>query len=337
MIIQCFNESWSEYVDIIRDDEIIAGVKYRIILELPQVLYAENPEIPFSENTELILSNDASFSSELFENKSSRTSTSYEASFSALDIFSSANFSIFLSDALKAKLPLGRALKSELIRVVCRAITADTKYPSSIRITDAARKIVSDYPYLKESMGTGSGGWRQSIRDCLKNMRRSDQSEEVKARKKLLKGTTSPLQNTEKTEAMLGNNQYIDDLQSDLKETFDLRRNEIVDQKLKIEMLKQKYPSLFTRKELDNEFFRITGQKNLFHRVPNFLQLYSAQLHNLLATRKILPPWVQSVKCMLEGSNKSVEAIKELFLLITLPIHFGENQLVLTYPVSSLL
>ncbi|GBM81645.1 hypothetical protein AVEN_226922-1 [Araneus ventricosus] len=82
---------------------------------------------------------------------------------------------------------LSRVLQAELVGAYCRSITINTKYPSSIMVTDAARKIVTDYQYLKETIGTGYGGWRQAIRDKLKNLRRFDQSEEVKLRKKTSK------------------------------------------------------------------------------------------------------------------------------------------------------
>lgn len=165
----------------------------------------------------------------------------------------------------------------------------------------------------------------------MKNIRRCDQSEEVKSRKKVVKSAASSLKHIERS-----SNPATDDLSSHLRETFEVRRNEIVSQKVKIVDLRRKYPNLFAKKELDEEFFRITGKKNLFQCVPNFLQLYSTQLSNLLASKKILPPWAQDVKSMLEGPNKSIEVIQEVFLLMTLPIHFGESQLVLTYPVSTL-
>lgn len=49
---------------------------------------------------------------------------------------------------------------------------------------DVARAIILQYPYLRETLGTGYGGWRQTIRDKFKNMRRLDTSEEVKQKKK---------------------------------------------------------------------------------------------------------------------------------------------------------
>lgn len=142
---------------------------------------------------------------------------------------------------------------------MCREITVNTKYPSSLAITDAARAIVREYTYLRETIGTGYGGWRQSIRDRLKNIRRCDQSEEVKSRKKVVKSAASSLKHIERS-----SNPATDDLSSHLRETFEVRRNEIVSQKVKIEDLRRKYPNLFAKKELDEEFFRITGKKIFF-------------------------------------------------------------------------
>lgn len=101
-------------------------------------------------------------------------------------------FSFRLLECLREKLQLSRSLKSELVENVCREIIAHSKYPTTTNITDVARAIVREYQHLKETIGTGYGGWRQSIKDKLKNMRRVDDSEEVQNKKKsILPGSRS--------------------------------------------------------------------------------------------------------------------------------------------------
>lgn len=42
IICQCYNEFWHEYIDVAKDHEIVPGVKYRVMLQLPKVLYVED-------------------------------------------------------------------------------------------------------------------------------------------------------------------------------------------------------------------------------------------------------------------------------------------------------
>ncbi|KAG8176611.1 hypothetical protein JTE90_028593 [Oedothorax gibbosus] len=45
MIFQCYNESWGEYIDVTQDHEIIPGCKYRIMLQLPKLLFDKSEEV----------------------------------------------------------------------------------------------------------------------------------------------------------------------------------------------------------------------------------------------------------------------------------------------------
>lgn len=340
IIIQCLNDSWGEYIDITNDNEILPGCKYKVILQLPSLLYVEES----GQNNELSDVQNLEESASSF-NESSNFTTSDELQViekPAINLDGPLNvyFSMALNEALNGEIVLSRTLRSELVNIVCKVITPNTKYPSSVTITDAARKIVADYPYLRETIGTGYGGWRQAIRDRLKNIRRFDQSDEVKKRRKAVKATKQNVQPehpeteiTENPETADPGSQF--DLPVDLSESFNIRRHEIVVEKMKINDLKIKYPSLFSKLLLEKEYCYVTGQSGLLEKFPHFLHLYKQQCNNLLAVKKKLPIWAQNIKCMLDGSNKKAEMVEEMLILLTLPVHFSEDAIVIAYPVSA--
>ncbi|GBM82545.1 hypothetical protein AVEN_29333-1 [Araneus ventricosus] len=185
-----------------------------------------------------------------------------------------------------------------------------------------------------DTIGTGYGGWRQAIRDKFKKLRRFDQSEEVKRRKENIKISSAVLDqrgdisNSFKIVLV----EQLVDQPCELNESFDTKGKESVEWKMKVGILKTKFPSLFSKLELEKEFYRVTGKLNLFQYVPKFLESYCEQLNTLLIAEKKLPAWAQTIKCMLDGSDGNVQVVKEILVLVTLPVHFSEHQLALTYP-----
>lgn len=345
IIIQFFNEVWQEYIDVQKDENILPGKKYRIVLDTPKVLYIENsvPDCAESKSsshiTEPFFTDERNASGSCESSEPDLFAAATPQSSFPLDNFTipAKDFSSRLRQALQDEVPLPRVLRSELIHTICSSVVKHSKYPTSVMVTDMARAIVSKYPYLKESIGTGYGGWRQAIRDKLKNMRRFDQSEEVKQKKITNKFHNKGEKANEKKEIpqfkkqlMVINEQA--SASSELNETFDIRRDEIVNQYMKVADLKIKYPNLFNKQHFADEFFRITGKSNIFQCIPKFLSLYNKQLYNLLLARKSLPSWVETLKCLQEQADTAIA--KDEFLLISLPVHFSEDQLFLTYTVS---
>ncbi|GBM76167.1 hypothetical protein AVEN_158308-1 [Araneus ventricosus] len=56
------------------------------------------------------------------------------------------------------------------------------------------------------------------------------------------------------------------------------------------------------------------------------------QSYNESWAEKKLPAWAQTIKCMLDGSDRNVQVVKEMLVLVILPVQFSEHQLALTYP-----
>lgn len=194
IVIQLLNESWQEYVDVEKDDDILAGKKYRVVLDTPKILYVED-SLPNYDEFEADLASHVPTSFDTCESNASGSSktpepdlisaTASQSSFSLYNItIPTQDFSSRLSKALKDQVPLPRVLRSELIHSICSSVWKYSKYPKSIVFTDLARAVVSEYPHLRESTGTGYDGWRVAIREKFKNMRRLDQSEEVVQKKK---------------------------------------------------------------------------------------------------------------------------------------------------------
>lgn len=160
MILQCFNESWSEYIDIREDKEINPGCKYKAILQLPKVIYVEESLDTLSKSkadlnattflnmqTENVFSPQSPAENLMTDSRELSEPSTSESAIGSNEIHVG-QFSSSLNEALDKQLPLMRMLRSELVGAVCKSITVATKYPSSIMMTDAARTIVRKYPYL---------------------------------------------------------------------------------------------------------------------------------------------------------------------------------------------
>ncbi|GBM45839.1 hypothetical protein AVEN_180709-1 [Araneus ventricosus] len=99
---------------------------------------------------------------------------------------------------------------------------------------------------------------------------------------------------------------------------------------MKVDILK--FSSLFSKLDLEKEFYRVTEKLNPFQYVPKFLESYCEKLNTLLIAEKKFPAWAQTIKCMLDGSDRNVQVVKAMFVLVTLSVHFSEHQLAFSYP-----
>ncbi|OWF53477.1 hypothetical protein KP79_PYT25477 [Mizuhopecten yessoensis] len=103
-------------------------------------------------------------------------------------------FSKRLQNTLEEGNGMNWSLKHEFIQCITESVVNITLYPSSSQLQDVASNIVHTYPHLRETMGNGYEGWKQSLRNSLKNNRRKSEEPIVKHKKrKVAKSTTSDI------------------------------------------------------------------------------------------------------------------------------------------------
>ncbi|GBN09049.1 hypothetical protein AVEN_126245-1 [Araneus ventricosus] len=113
-IIQSYNEFWGEYIDILQDDELISGCKYRIILQLPSILYVEGSSGQKENNSLDVLCRDLQVVNtfDLCESSSLKNSSELNelSSFveSGLEVLQRVHFPSCLNEVLKEKATLSR-------------------------------------------------------------------------------------------------------------------------------------------------------------------------------------------------------------------------------------
>lgn len=190
------------------------------------------------------------------------------------------NFSNSLKTALEHESELTWKLKHTLLEEICFKMKELTLYPTSEMYNDIAKELVTRYPYLKESIGSGYGGWKQSLKNKFKNMRRNEPTEQVLKRKRSNTGKKIPIKvHVTKTQHTKDNDE--------LSKTFEERRENILNKKVfSSRELKEKYPTLFTKTNIEKEWSGITNHPLLYDPVKHFLGLNKEKIVFLVTKRR---------------------------------------------------
>lgn len=209
-----------------------------------------------------------------------------------------------VTNALLSEKQLSWREKSVLMHDLCCYIKEFTRYPTSDQYNEVAQNLVKTYPYLTESIGSGHDGWKQKIRDQMKNSRRKDDSIEVKAKKEKFGKRRKPSHDEnydpEADETLIDNCRATTSTdntvltEQNMVQTFNDRRQKIL-QKMKAEDLKNQYPSLFTKCEIEREFVRITDVP-LYSKIDDWLKENAEHVFSFIDKRKIISKEVSNLK-----------------------------------------
>lgn len=177
--------------------------------------------------------------------------------------------------------------KREFIRHITDKIFSITCYPQGRQIQMVAQAIVTQYPVLRDRIGSGIDSWIQGVREGMRNARRNMKTPEVMARKRKTaageirgyakipkKGEMVWAPVVPEGEDDLSHDRHCSAMKSLIKSrdsgaeakisslmevTFAQRRQYVLHERAQMADIKKRYPALFNPRHLMEEFHRING------------------------------------------------------------------------------
>ena len=184
IIIQRFDKTWEEFIDINCNEELEDCDKLKIqILPGTQVSNTENPTL--HKNLSAPKESDITIASANLQIDEISDSVIVQSTWPKIFTICSENFSKRLIEMLTKETMLDWNCKHEFLNHITEQITVYTYYPSCHQVYDVAKAIIQKFPYLCEKIGSGYDGWYICIKDKLKNVRRKSDEPSVTCRKKL--------------------------------------------------------------------------------------------------------------------------------------------------------
>ncbi|XP_052441460.1 uncharacterized protein LOC127981440 [Carassius gibelio] len=225
------------------------------------------------------------------------------------------------------------SIKSAIMQDLAKAVFSYTAYPSSMQISSVAEALLEGFPCLKEP-GTFAGtyGWQQRLKYKMHNFRAKLKSQkytypelEVNTLKRKRPTDAAPAKNVKRPKKAevnylpphpVGENEdtlekvrleLVDEtkkknnakvIEEKMSKTFSIRRLEVVTTSPAVSVLRERWPGLFSKAQIKEEFRRITTVSleetfmlNLDGYTPRLLQLmrakggaFGTKMHPLLST-----------------------------------------------------
>lgn len=271
------------------------------------------------------------------------------------------DFSKELLNALDNQKSLNWVQSSELTTHLANYAYQYKKYPNKSERLQICTALINKFPYLKNDIGSGTGGWEIRILNKLKKIRQSDPSLEVQLNRQKRKSETSRTpkniklnpergelnwspdhfpgenDNSQKIHMQLLNEeskksasfQNQNTIKSLMNLTYSFRRNKI-NNKISIKQLMDEYPIFFQENEQYNEFERLTSI-----RIADVFYLESSRSSKLLLDmflRKqshILKSKQNEIErilnCYKDENIEKIDHIKQSLGLSVLPLLFKEK------------
>ncbi|KAL2081506.1 hypothetical protein ACEWY4_023359 [Coilia grayii] len=209
-------------------------------------------------------------------------------------------------DKTKKGINVTSKIKTEILEKIAQASFAIKQYPEPDERKAIAVALITKYPCLREANGSGYDGWREDIRKKL-NTVRSKLSRKQKADKDTAEYTPKRSKQTQITFLPEHPNPEHDasheeqrillveasakarDVKSFIREkmelTFSLRRKEVLNGQPKVIEIQDRWPALFFKDQIDEEFFRIT-KKMLLRTFRAAVEKYTPKLIRLYRAKK---------------------------------------------------
>ncbi|RXN39329.1 Sterile alpha motif domain-containing 3 [Labeo rohita] len=192
----------------------------------------------------------------------------------------------------KIGIDVTRDIKTDILDKITQVTFNITAYPRPHEVESIAVALISKYPCLKENDGNGYEGWLTSIKNRFSNFRAklrvagcSEVSINSKSKgdgdmtytlKRVKRGEINHCPNhpNEHDDASLEEQRMllveaskkarVDDslIRVKMDLTFSLRRREVVEEQPMVMVIQNRWPALFFKEQIVEEFFRITN-KNL--------------------------------------------------------------------------
>lgn len=215
----------------------------------------------------------------------------------------------------KTGIDVTRDIKTDILDKITQVTFDITAYPRPHEVESIAVALISKYPCLKENDGNGYEGWLTSIRNRFSNFRAklrgagcSEVSINSKSKgdgdmtytlKRAKRGEINHCPNhpNEHDDASLEEQRMllveaskkarVDDslIRVKMDLTFSLRRREVVEEQPMVMVIQNRWPALFFKEQIGEEFFRITN-KNLLGTFRAAVEKYTPKLLRLYRSRK---------------------------------------------------
>lgn len=239
-------------------------------------------------------------------------------------------FSFSLRNQLQKKAQLNWALRKELKDILVDDLLSFTAYPSKAQRDEVCSAVLSQFPHLREPIGSGFDGLSQSMKDRLKSARRDMADDvleikEVKRRKpmncpttlkKPKKGEINWQPNYPEGEDEASVDRHIEFMLKESKKsphcqdsvvvsskmdiTFAARR-QMINAKCPIPQLRDRYPLLFSKNQITAEYRRLMNMEIEEGFTENMLKV-SPKLVAVARNRKVIK---KDMMAILEGLSQA--------------------------------
>ncbi|XP_048859457.1 uncharacterized protein LOC125726959 [Brienomyrus brachyistius] len=266
-------------------------------------------------------------------------------------------------------LTVSRDMKHEILQKLAECMYSYKAYPTDEDFAEVATALINKHPCLREQGSlTGCGGWKNSLKFKMGNYRSKlrkagclDVSVNGGRRGKYSPEGQPPKQNIKKPRRDERN--YLPDfplgkdkisLEKDrellveemrkrlpnktmvaqkMDQTFPLRRKEIVETEPPIRTMMERWPALFTEREVFAEFTRIACKNlqseffdELDRHTPRLMKIFRSKTGTLGQTLSKLLEQVESRRNANQTSNQETEVtIRRTVVLRGLPVLLGDN------------
>ncbi|XP_033097595.1 uncharacterized protein LOC117101677 [Anneissia japonica] len=338
VILQNYDKEWDDWIDVSDFDKIPNRTVLRCISlkpssdqvsAAPSLSQSTEESAVDSDATEILESDLSTDSEEMLDVPNGYLKGKWPNKFPIDEM----KFSQSLKEALKNKVCLMWNQKRELLDVIAKEIQKYTDSPSKIQRHQIALELISKYPHLRETLGSGTDGWQERIKDKMKNIRRNKRNNSTTTgcrrkrfsppalatmNKKAKRGEVnwSPDIPDEEDDESLNEHlekmskefkkatPNIDVIRQRMKITYAQRRKFINTNPLIFD-IKEKYPALFTVSEIGHEFKRLTDTE--LHKT--FMDSLEKAASNILSIAKSSKRASQSSLKYMHTADKKVAAL----------------------------
>lgn len=187
-----------------------------------------------------------------------------------------------LSEKMRENVFPGERERRLIVNLVFMKMSEYVVYPTSEQYTEVASALVREYPVLGNENFSSAPYlyWKTKIMDKYRNERRHLPPE--KRKKTAMPSGSSQAKktcNSEDMESLKRHEKWLIEeakkskkdnrkVQLLMQKTFMSRRSDITENPQKLELLKQKYPFLFSTEQIKEEFSRITGVEAALRDLP---------------------------------------------------------------------
>lgn len=271
------------------------------------------------------------------------------------------DFSKPLLKALEGEQELSWSLSSELVSHLATYAYKFKRYPNKVQRIQICEALIQTFPYLRNNIGLGIGGWELKLLNKLKKMRQNDTSLETELNRSKRKSIDSTMPKKIKLNPERGEVNWAPDhiqgedeatqkmhkqimleeskislshqdkikLKSLMALTYSFRRN-LINKNATIKYLKEEYPIFFQNEEQFDEFERLTSI-NMKESFFNEVQTHGHKLFELFLEKKSdslkkLKNDVETILQSLEGASyltaKNIIGIYVLPCLLKEPLDY---------------